>query len=190
MKGLTICIGSKSGVGKSTQISNLIKLHPNKYNYIKSKTTRRPRNVEDLETHTFGYTVNDFIKLNKSDIMAEYFSPKGYIHWVDIDMFSNDKINLYAIDFDKNGSGYPEFKKKYGGRIIAIYLELDENIRKNRVIERDGFYQDEPHLELDKSTFPEVHIIDTTGKDIETISIEIETIIDKEVEKYVSNSIS
>lgn len=187
MKGLTVCIGSKSGVGKSTQIANLIKSNPNRYNYIKSKTTRKVRNKEDLETHTFGYTKDDFEKLPKEKVMAEYHSPKGYIHWVDSDMFSKEKINLYAIDFDSKGSGYPVFKERYNGKVIGIYLELNENERKKRVIERDGFYQIEPHLELDKNKFPEVFTIETTNKDINTISFEIEKIINEEVEKNVSN---
>ena len=47
-----IAIASKSGVGKSTLVELICK-DSKDFHYVKSKSSREPRNQEDLDTHIF-----------------------------------------------------------------------------------------------------------------------------------------
>lgn len=171
---MIICIMGKSGSGKSTIIN---KLSYNNMNIIKSYSTRKPRNAEDLETHIF-VTEDDFDNTDKNEIMAIYESPNNYKSWVTKELFDKNKINLYAIDpiaFSDFFEKYKEMDKIYG-----IYFDLDETEREKRLKKRGQsyYYKDEPHLDkknikIDKNNFT---IIDVSGN-IDTVTHKVLEII-------------
>lgn len=152
-----LCIITKSGVGKSTLIENLesigkkLNIYPKKkkmkiYHNVRSFTTRdiRKDDPRDINTHIF---VNDeYWNANKDKAMAVYHSPKGYTSWTSKESFDKDSINLYAID----PIAFVEFRKKYRRvhNIYAIYLSLDESIRKERLESRGDIYTEEDHLDI------------------------------------------
>lgn len=142
-----VCIMGKSGAGKSTIINALCDIN-NFMIAIQSYTTREPRNEEDKLTHVF--VDDNFYENHKDQAIAVYHSNHGYHSWVDNNSFFDENfINLYAIDSKE----FVNFSKKYKNqfKIYGIYLEVDEEERKKRLIERgsDNYYSPEEHLSSD-----------------------------------------
>ena len=132
-----VCIMGKSGTGKSTVINDLIKLYPELFYAVKSYTTRQPRenDPEDLKTHEF----TDYVKYNVDKVLGSiislYESDKGYYSWTTRKSFSEDKINLYAID----PIACADLIKKHNNDyiIVPIYLNLSDEDRFERLRKRD-----------------------------------------------------
>lgn len=162
------CIMGKSGAGKSTIINSLCNINDNMI-AIKSYTTRGARNEEDKLTHVF--VDDNFYESHKDQAIAVYHSNHGYHSWVDNNSFFDEHfINLYAIDSKE----FVNFSKKYKNqyKIYGIYLEVDEEERKKRLIERgsDNYYSLEEHLSSDflkKSCLENYDIINITHIDKE-----------------------
>ena len=137
---VVIGIMSKSGCGKSTVIN---KLCENKiYHNIKSYTTRgvRQNDLNDINTHVF--VDGDYWEENKLKAWAVYFDKvNNYVSWTDEASFDKYKINLYAID----SKAFWEVSRR-NKDTLGIYLELDENTRKERLTKRGSEYLEEKHL--------------------------------------------
>lgn len=138
-----ICIMGKSGSGKTTLIENLLKKDW-KYTAIESYTTRAPR-----EPNEWGHIFvdNEFYETHKDRAIAMYHSNHGYHSWITDDCFFDEFINLFAIDSKE----FVKFSSKHNNdyEIFGIYLDLDEEERKNRLEKRDGnknYYSIEEHL--------------------------------------------
>ena len=144
-KKKVLCIMGKSGVGKSTVIDLLCK--DDRYSYVISKTTREIREDDpnDSKTHIF-VTPEEFHEdLCNGRIVATYVSPSHYINWTSDDLFDKDKINVYAIDPTAFAEWTKWFNCEYD--IYGIYLDVPENIRKDRLKMRGDEICEEPHLD-------------------------------------------
>lgn len=135
-----IGIMAKSGCGKSTVIN---KLCENKiYHNIKSYTTRKVRENDPNDINTHIFVNKEFWEENKLKSWATYFDNKNdYVNWTDNSSFNKYKINLYAIDSKAFWGISRKNKDTFG-----IYLELDEEERKDRLTKRKSEYSEEKHL--------------------------------------------
>lgn len=157
-----LCIMGKSGTGKSTLINEICK--DDIYHYVKSKTTRKVRvnDPNDINTHIFS-TPDEFNKdLVNGNILATYVSPNHYINWTSEDLILEDKINVYAIDPIAFNELCDLCKDDYD--IFGVYIDVPEEIRKDRIEKRGDIYVKEPHLRVgllkDKQYYK---VLDGTG---------------------------
>lgn len=148
-----IAIMAKSGVGKSTLIGKLIEEYPEIFHYVRSYTTREMRAEDPNDGNTHVFVDEDFWKANQEKAIAVYFSPKGYVSWVDESSFSQDKVNIYAIDPLAASTDLVDWAKdKLDIEVYGVYLKLDENERMSRWSKRHGStggFSLEKHLALD-----------------------------------------
>lgn len=147
-KKVVVCVMGKSGTGKSTIINDLRNLYPGSFHVVKSFTTRgqRENDPEDIKTHEFVSMV-EFLEDKCLDrIVSLYHSDKGYFNWTSEQSFSEDKINLYAID----PKACVELVKSHGAQwtIIPIYFTLSDEKRLERLRKRDNITElpEEEHL--------------------------------------------
>lgn len=132
-----------SGVGKTTIVNQLC----SKYNLksVESYTTREPR-FDREQGHTF-ISENEFDNLE--NIIA-YTKFNGFRYCATAEQIDN--ADFYVVDL----SGVETFKNLYKGekRPSVIYLAVDENIRKQRMIERgDTSKKAEERIRHDKKAF-------------------------------------
>lgn len=160
-----LCVIGKSASGKSTLIKDIKNKYGDTIHIVKSYTTRavRENDVDDINTHTF--VDNKFWEDNKGKSIAVYNSPKGYKSWTDINSFKEDCWNLYAIDpIALNEELYPSVKD-LGWDIKVIYITLDEEVRKNRYLRREGTlegFSEEYHLDIKHMRdIPEVTVLNS-----------------------------
>lgn len=169
-----VCIMGKSAVGKSTVINKLCE--DEKYYNIKSYTTRymRANDPNDINTHVF--VTNGFWERNKPYAWAIYYDKvKDYYNWTDKNCFNPNKINLYAIDSQA-------FKSicDRNENTIGIYLNLDEEERKNRIEKRGGVYREEEHLSSKYlKDFDNVYYVDIDNMSKEQVKEKIKKIIEE-----------
>lgn len=129
---------SKSGAGKSTLINNIYELDKDKYHVVKSFTTRsvRVEDPNDINTHTF--VSESFLEENRDKVISLYNSPKGYYNFVSMDSFENNKVNLFAIDTVAVENELAPYCKKHNIPLKVVYLDLSDEIRKERYEKREG----------------------------------------------------
>lgn len=166
-KFYVLAIMGKSGTGKSSVIHKLCQDHHHDLYYVKSFTTRKPRenDVNDIESHYF--VGEDFYKAMARDgkIVALYESPSGYHSFTTQDCFHKDKINLYAIDpvaFKELKVLIPEMR--------GVYLDISEDERKKRFEKREGSldkFKNEDHLSKDVLGEDFANIIDVSDLSID-----------------------
>lgn len=137
-KKVIVCVMGKSGTGKSTIMNDLRNLYPGSFHVVKSFTTRAPRenDPEDIKTHEFVSMVEYLADKCLDRIVSLYHSDKGYFSWTSKESFSEDKINLYAID----PKACVELVREYGATctIIPIYFTLSDEERLERLKKRDN----------------------------------------------------
>lgn len=142
-----VCIMGKSACGKSTVINKLCE--NDTCHYVVSKTTRgiREDDPNDKYTHIFSSPEEFREDLAYGRIVATYVSPSHYINWTSDDLFVSDKINIYAID----PIAFNEWSKSNDGdyELYGIYIDIPEDVRKERMEKRGGIFEDEPHLDWD-----------------------------------------
>lgn len=168
-----ISIMGKSGTGKSTIINRLCNSDL-MYNNVKSYTTRgvRENDPNDINTHVF--VDKEYWEENKLKSWATYFDKvNDYVNWTDESSFNKYKVNLYAID----SQAFRTISKK-NDDTFGIYLELDENERKKRLIKRGSKYDFESHLSSEYIiTHQNKIIINIENKSIDEVTVLVETAI-------------
>lgn len=123
-----LCIMAESAAGKDKLINEMCKR--NNLNQLTSYTTRQRRNNEG-NTHIF---VNEdaYNKMKENGIIAAYTYINGNHYWSTVDqLYESD---LYAIDpigvESLKAMNLPNLK------IITVYINVPEEIRKERAIAR------------------------------------------------------
>lgn len=135
MEKYIVCFMAKSGSGKSTIIEKLVEEYSDMLCSVKSYSTRQPRDEFDKLTHVF--VEQDFYLKNQSKALLTYYNPeKNYFNWVDENSFSNDKVNLFAVDV----KSYNELAKLQGYNVLGVFLDVDEEERKRRITKRGDDY--------------------------------------------------
>jgi len=148
MNKLFIVIGA-SGVGKTT-IVNKITTGYNIHEAI-SFTTREPRKGEKNGVDYHFVKENDIDKLNPVEQIKYNENIYGLIE----KSFDYNKNNIVIVE--PNGAEQLKTKLKEKFEIITIFLELDENIRKQRMIARGDNIEDVlERIELDKEQFKNI----------------------------------
>lgn len=159
MRKKIICIMGKSGVGKSTLISDFFEKYQNEFNLniVKSYTSRKVRKNDpnDKNTHIF-VSIEKFKEDIKSKkIISCYYSvDNNYYNWVTNECFKG-KWNLFAID-PLACSKLIKESKKYD--IFPVYLSLDDNIRFQRLKKRDNITKLQEEKELSEQILLENNI--------------------------------
>lgn len=130
-----------SGSGKTTIAYKLKDV-----NVIESYTTRPKRHTEEkghifidkatdegnvLQCNTKGYTI-DF---HKNDIIAHRkYGDNDY--WATKQQVKYNKVNVYVVDPEGARQVEDFYKSNPETNIISIFLNVDENIRKDRLVKR------------------------------------------------------
>lgn len=113
-----ICVLGKSGVGKSTWINR------QEGHIVKSYTTRPIRHNDPKDKHTHVFVDKEFYQ-NSNKLLSYYNAKKDYHNWVDINSFSKDAINLYAVDIDS----FNEMCECNLFDVSGVYIYADEQLR-------------------------------------------------------------
>lgn len=145
-----VALMAKSGSGKTSVTLKLKEEYGTKLHVVKSKTTRAPREEDpnDVRSHVF-CKMEDF---NHHTAIAVYNSPKGYRSWADPQCFKTGKINVYAIDPHSCRHELVPYCEENDLHLIPIYIHVDESVRSNRYLAREGTlegYSPEEHLSPD-----------------------------------------
>ena len=143
MKKIILLCG-ESGSGKDT----VAKILKDKYDLkqVISYTTRKPR-YENEDTHIF-ITEKELDKY-KNDMVGYTFYNNNYYFATNKQVEEND---IYVIDL----LGIQYFKQHYNGdkEVIVVYLQVDDNIRKERMKNRgDNIEQIQERLQYDENAF-------------------------------------
>lgn len=122
---IIICLVGESGSGKTT-IAEL--LEKKGYNYIESYTTRKPR-YNGERGHIFVDKIID-----KKDMIAPGYYQNNW-YWTTKKQYQNKGISIYPIE----PTGIEFLKNNIkDAKIIVIYLKVDKEIRKQRMLEREN----------------------------------------------------
>ena len=158
-----IAICGKSASGKSTLISEIEKLAPHITQVVKSHTTRAVRDEFDKTTHDF--VTDEYYLKNKHKAISTYNAPEGYVNWTDDDCFSENHINLYAIDSIALNNEFYQVCKERGWDLEVIYVTVPNSVRRRRILCRDKTlenFSNEKHLNKEHLTnFKDIKIVDT-----------------------------
>ncbi len=173
---IIVMIG-KSGSGKdyiSKYISNKYK-----YNFILSLTNRPMRYGEKqgdpyifatTETMLWNIINNNFVEYRSYYTLYNNNPDVWYYGVLKEDVKDNKK---YVVVLDKQG--YFDFKKHFKDRVVSIFINTDDEIRRQRAIERGGYDETEFNRRLkdDNKVFDDLSIYDyivnnnTTKKEFE-----------------------
>lgn len=136
-----------SGVGKTTVADILCK--GEKFNLIKSYTTRPPRGVADDDGN---FVIDDdevdhiFVdeEMDKESIYQHYAVVahtliNGNHYWSDIRQFDADSINVYVIDYDGLMDLYDN---SYYNDVYVVRIVNDKPVRTNLTPIPDDFVAD------------------------------------------------
>ena len=148
MKIVAIC--GKSACGKSTLINRIEQQH-NNIHVVKSYTTRAVREHDKSDKFTHTFVDETFYEKNKDKAISIYNAPQGYVSWTDESSFDKNKVNLYAIDVVEALRTLTPYCKKHNHDLTIVYLNMSEEIRKKRYLEREGTldgYSAEEHLDV------------------------------------------
>lgn len=144
---LLVIVG-ESGAGKS-EIASLLAQN-DKYNYIQSYTTRRPR-FEGEEGHLFtDKMIYDkhckLVGINDFKIIAPTYFDDTY-YWSVSTQFKKDKINIYLVD----PLGVEKLiRENKNFNITTVYLKTDEKTRIKRMLHRIERIEDPNAIEDEK----------------------------------------
>lgn len=139
-----LCVMGKSCSGKSYYIKQLCESDKEKYYYVRSRTTRAVRESDKDDIYSHKFVTNEQFD-NEKHIMLLYKSPKGYYNYTTEEDFIDGKINVYAID----PVAFMDMIDRYGDKwnIRGIYMNTDEDVRRERCIRRNENYSEEPQLD-------------------------------------------
>jgi len=154
-----IILCSPSAGGKDTIARLLEKEHG--YNFIVSTTTR-PMRPGESEKNPYNFVTNkEFKKLIKNNKLIEYreyhtlLNNKPEIWFYGVENDEVDPGKNYVVVLDT--VGLREFKAHFPDEVISIYLHVDDEVRKQRCLDRGDFDETEWNRRLadDKIRFSE-----------------------------------
>lgn len=130
MKKILITITGRTGSGKSTLAKQLSQLFG--INYVKSYTTRKPRDSEVEESDHIFIDYDKFDAMSKRGELIAETTINGNRYGITKEML--DDANIYVIDT----YGLNEFYAKCGDEyhIIPLYMDIPMEICRNRFIYR------------------------------------------------------
>ena len=145
MKNKIVIILGASSVGKDCTARILEKEHG--FNFIVSTTTR-PIRPGESERDPYNFITNDeFKKLIDNNELIEYreyhtlVDNKPDIWYYGVEKCEVEDNEKYVVVLDT--VGLIEFKDQFPDRVISFYLECDEEIRKQRCLNRGDFNEPE-----------------------------------------------
>ena len=144
-------IMGKSGAGKDTLLKNIIntnkyKLESEQVTPIVSYTTR-PMREGEIDGVDYNFISKDeFLKLIKSKKLTEYRTYNTMYNnkldtWYYGTPLITDPDKNYVIVVDIEGA--MTFIKKYKNKCTGIYIHVDDDIRRERAVERGSFDETE-----------------------------------------------
>lgn len=189
MKNEIVILVGPSATGKDTIAKLLEKNY--EYNFVISTTTRPIRKGESEKNPYYFITKDEFLNKVKNDEMIEYREYHTMVNGVsDIWYYGVEKKEIenkkYVAVLDI--IGLKAFKQVFGDRVISFFLNTDDDIRKQRCIDRGDFDQSEWERRLadDKRVFaPEVikEYVDYIISDID------KTIIVNKIKNIISKTL-
>ena len=163
-----VCLVGASGSGKTTIAKELEKIG---YNIIHSYTTRKPRS-ENEWGHTFVESYD-----YPYDLIA-YTLYNGSHYWATKSQYEGKGYSIYIID----PAGVEVLKKKLDVPSIVIFLNVEHDIRFERLADRDGVIKAKERLDYDIEQFATVRtdwVLDCNIYNAEYYARRIEDIFDK-----------
>lgn len=162
MKSKIIVLAGFSSSGKDT-IARLIEKEG--AHFIVSTTTRPIRDYESegnpyyfISTEKFisDYTDEEFVEVRTYDTILNGKEETWY-YGVRKDEVKDSQVNVCVLDI----VGLRGFKEYYGNRVVSIFIDADDEIRRQRNIDRGDYDEKEfnRRLEDDKNRFPEKVIL-------------------------------
>ena len=123
-----LCVMAESAAGKDTLVNKLCE--KTNYRQLISYSTR-PRRVNEGDTHIF-VTEEDYQEMLKANQVAAYTEINGYKYWSTIDQLY--LMDIYVID----PFGVETLKELNltNLKIVTIYINVPEEIRKERAMTR------------------------------------------------------
>ena len=125
---ILLCVMAESSAGKDTLVNKLCEMTG--YHQLISYSTR-PRRTNEGDTHIF-VTEEDYQEMVEANQVAAYTEINGYKYWCTVNqLFQND---VYVID----PSGVEVLKQLNlpNLKIISVYINVPENVRKQRAKSR------------------------------------------------------
>lgn len=121
-------------VGKSASGKDFLSSYLEVKGFIKSVSyTTRPKRYNETNNKEYYFVDNvRFEQLIKEDFFFEYESFNGWYYGSAKEDF--DKCNLFI----KTRSGLSKLPKKVRSQCIVIYLDIDSNIRRERLMKRNS----------------------------------------------------
>ena len=162
-----------SGCGKSTIEQELIK---SGYKRTISFTTRPPRKGEKHGLNYYFISEDKFKENIQMGLVAEFSTYKGHLYGLPLSELSDDAVVVVEP------IGFLKLKEKFSN-VIGCYLDCEENIRRQRMLNRgDDIQAIDERILNDRHWFENIKeqtdiIIDTSNKTIDEI---IDCIIKKE----------
>ena len=123
-----LCVMAESSAGKDTLVSKLCER--TNYTQLISYTTR-PRRDNEGDTHIF-VTEEDYQQMFKDGVVAAYTEINNYKYWCTVDqLYTTD---IYIID--PIGVNVLKSLNLPNLKIVSVYINVPEEIRKQRAISR------------------------------------------------------
>lgn len=144
-----IAITGKSSSGKDSIARVLASQHG--YKYVVSTTTRKPRSNEANHVDYHFISDEEFQKLIDNDELIEY-------RYYDTIEQARESRWHYGIErkeiyLSKHSYvcvvdliGLEDLKREFGYKVISLYIDVPEEIRKIRAIARDRFFEEEEFI--------------------------------------------
>ena len=167
-----ICVLGHSGSGKSAVEKGLEEVG---FNRIISYTTREPRGREENGVDYNFVSREDFLSLLDKGILMEHAEYRGNLYGAPKPVGGLNHVIVVEA------KGYETIREMYGDQVIGVYIDVDEETIRNRIINRSDTSIEEANIrvEEDKNVFAnikdKVDIIVDGRKPINTI---IQTILE------------
>lgn len=141
-----IAITGKSSSGKDSIARVLASQHG--YKYVVSTTTRPMRSGETNHVDYHYISEEEFMKLMDNDELIEYRNyktiqdgkPTTWHYGIEREEID---LNKYSYCCVVDLVGLEDLKKEFRSRVVAIYIDVSEDVRRLRAIARDRFFEEE-----------------------------------------------
>lgn len=166
-----ITFTGKSGCGKSTQETQFEKLG---FIRLISYTTREPREYEVNDRDYHFVTIDRFNELFKKGYIIEKTNYAGNLYGLEQPVGGTDYVAVVETD------GIKSLKELYGGQVISVYLDIDDEIALARRNERNFMNINENMARdlSDNSKFENIEdlvdiVVSVKNKDARSVTAEI-----------------